>query len=97
MMPKRDRRLAAALVLFVISAVSGLWQSAIVKMWMTSAVMREWDYFAKTFGVESPFQPNKACFGYCAADMPFVAGWLAIGCFIVGFGLVAGTWWKPKA
>ncbi|MBD59714.1 MAG: hypothetical protein CL808_06285 [Citromicrobium sp.] len=93
---KRDRRLAVALLLFVLSAVAAVWQSAVVSMWMTAAVMREWDYFAETFGVESPFQPNKACFGYCAADLPFLAGWVAIGGFVIAVGLVAWAWWKPR-
>ncbi len=32
MKAKRDRRLAAALLLFVLSAVAGVWQSAITKI-----------------------------------------------------------------
>lgn len=93
---KRDRRLAAALSLFVFSAVAGAWQAVITASWMRTAVMGGWESFVDTFGGELPYGPNEACFGSCAPDLPFLAGWLSIGSFLTGFVLVAWAWWKPR-
>jgi hypothetical protein len=94
---RRDRRLAAAIVLFVLSAVGAGYQVVVVRLFMTAAVMGQWDHFVRTFSVELPYRPNAACFDYCAPDVPFMAGWLAIAGSALGLGLVAHAWWRPKA
>ncbi|WP_427964229.1 hypothetical protein [Altererythrobacter sp.] len=95
---KRDRRLLIALLLFLAATVAAIIQSWIVSMYIVAAVMGGgyWDQFIEFFGLEPITGPNQACFDYCAPTLPFIAGWIAIGGFVIGCILVAHAWWKPE-
>lgn len=94
---KRDKRLLVALILFVFSLIAGLVQSVILRLFIDAAVIGNWTHFAKTFSVDAPATgPNVACFDYCAPDLPFIPGWIALAAFSGGAFILAHTWWKPK-
>jgi len=88
----RDKRLLAASVALTGSAVAGIVQAVIMQAYVYAAVMGNWSHFAKTFGVQAPAQ---YCLDYCAADLPFTAGWIGITCFLLGLALVLRCWLKP--
>ncbi len=88
----RDRRLLAAISLFAGSAIAWLIQAGILRAYIYAAVMGNWSDFSKFFGVQPP---SKYCFDYCVADLPFIAGWVAIGCFLLGFALLLRAWLRP--
>lgn len=95
---KRDLRLAIALLLLVFSAIAAVLQSVIVANWMNASVLGHWEWFVDTWGGELPARgPNVFCFDWCAPDLPFWAGWIAIGGFAASFVLIAWAGWKPKA
>lgn len=92
----RDKRLLGAIAFLISAACAAIVQAAIVRLYIDAAVMGTWTYFAETFGVKPPPNgPNKYCFDYCAADLPFIAGWIAIGSFTIALALVFHAWWKP--
>lgn len=91
---QRDRRLLAALFLFMVALVAGIIQAWIVNAYVRSAIRGVWEPFADAFGVTAP---AKFCLDYCAPELPFVAGWVAIAAFISGLITLAFTWWTPKA
>jgi hypothetical protein len=93
---KRDRRLGAAIALMVISAVALLVQAWIVVLYVNAAVMGNWEYFSWMFSVAPPAGPNQVCFDFCAAELPFLAGWVGIGSFLSGLVLLVFAWWKPR-
>lgn len=96
---RRDKRLPAALILSGIALVSGLIQAWIVRSYITAAVMggEYWDHFVSVFGGKTPSRgPNTLCFDYCAPDLPFIAGWVALSAFLGGAFFVLLAWWKPK-
>ena len=91
-----DRRLLIAMLLFLGSAIAWTVQAWIVQAYIFSAVMGGWDQFADYFGVEAPASgPDRFCFGYCAPDLPFVAGWIGILAFLSAWIMLAFAWWKP--
>ncbi|WP_152997842.1 hypothetical protein ACNFJ7_10140 [Sphingomonas sp. HT-1] len=90
----RDGRLLAAILLFGASAIAWLVQAGIVRAYIYAAVMGSWSSFSSFFGVQAPGQN---CLDYCVADLPFSAGWIAIGCFFLGFTLLLRAWLKPAA
>lgn len=60
---RRDRRLLIAVLFMVLAAVTGVVQAWIIRLYLDSAVLGHWDWFAKTFGVHVPgSEPNKVCF-----------------------------------
>lgn len=89
---RRDKRLLGAISLFVLSAVAWLIQAGIVRAYVYAAVMGNWSDFSNFFGVKPP---PKYCFDYCVANLPFIAGWIGIGCFFVGFALLFAAWLRP--
>jgi hypothetical protein len=92
----RDKRLLASIVFLTGSAVAGVVQAAIMQAYVDAAVMGNWTHFARTFGVQAPANgPDRYCFDYCAAHLPFIAGWISIACFIFGLALVSHSWLKP--
>lgn len=94
---KRNRRLLAAMLLFLASVVAGVVQAWIVQAYITSAVMGGWEQFAEFFGVTAPDSgPVKFCFDYCAPKLPFTPGWIAIFSFMGGLIITAHAWWKPR-
>ena len=96
-MPRRDMRLAAALLLFLLSIIASAYQGLVIASWMDAAVQGQWGWFSETYSVEAPPSgPSEFCFGRCASELPFHSGWLAIGSFLVAVGLVAWAWWRPK-
>lgn len=93
---KRDVRLLMVLLLFVASTISGLVQAWILQLYFDAAVSGNWAYFAKTFSVQPPASgPDVFCLGHCAADLPFLAGWIAIVSFVLGVIVLIYSWWKP--
>jgi hypothetical protein len=83
--------------LFVAAAVAGFIQAWIVSAYVFAAVMGQWEQFSDFFGVEPPASgPDQFCFDYCVADLPFFAGWVGIGSFLIGLALVVVAWWKPR-
>lgn len=95
---KRDNRLLVALILFLISMVSGAIQSWILYLYFDAAISRHWEYFSRMFSVSAPASgPNVFCFDRCVADLPFLAGWIGIGSFLLGLVVLIYTWRKPKS
>ncbi len=93
---RRDRRLLGAMALFGTSFIAALVQAWIVNLYIQAAVLGGWDQFAAFFGVTAPSSgPDKFCFDYCAPELPFIAGWIAIGAFLSGFFSLICIWWKP--
>ncbi len=90
---RRDNRLLGAMSLFVVSAVAWLIQAGVVRAYIYAAVMGNWSDFSGFFGVRPP---PKFCFDYCVANLPFVAGWVGIGCFFLGFTLLFTAWLRPN-
>ena len=88
----RDKRLLGAGVLLTVSAAAGIVQAFIMHAYVYAAVMGNWSHFAKTFRVQAP---ANGCLDYCAADLPFTAGWIGITCFLIGLALVFRCWMKP--
>lgn len=80
------------MLLFAASAIAWLVQAAIVRAYIYAAVMGNWSDFGSFFGVQAP---SEYCLDYCIADLPFIAGWVGIGCFILGFALLASVWLRP--
>jgi hypothetical protein len=89
----RDKRLLGAISLFAASATAWLVQAGIVRAYIYAAIMGNWSDFSSFFGVQAP---AKYCLDYCAADLPFMAGWVGIGCFLVGFALLFRAWLRPS-
>jgi len=96
---KRDVRLLIAMLLLGASLISWAVQAWIVQSYIFTAVMGQgWDHFAEFFGVEAPASgPDVFCFGYCAPELPFMAGWIGISAFLAGWATLAYAWWKPRA
>ena len=94
---RRDVRLLVAMFLFAVSLMAGGVQAWITALYIDAAVMGDWTWFAETFSVEAPASgPNTFCLDYCAADFPFIAGWIGIGAFVLGWIMLAYAWWKPR-
>jgi hypothetical protein len=95
---KRDGRLLVALLLFVVSMVCGLIQAWILRLYIDAAVYGNWTHFSEIFSVRPPASgPNEYCFDYCAADLPFLAGWIGLVSFLSGVVTVVHSWWKPRS
>ncbi len=96
---KRDGRLSLALLLFVIFAGSMLVQTWIVLIYFRSAVERNWTYFLEFFPSYDfqPRGPGSGCYGYCYPDLPFVAGWIGLACFVLGMSFLVNSWWTSKS
>ena len=88
----RDKRSLGAMSLFLVSAFAWLIQAGIVRSYVYAAVMGHWSSFSSFFGVEPP---PEGCFDYCVAELPFMAGWIGIGCFFVGLALLFAAWLRP--
>lgn len=92
----KDRRLLGAIALFTCAAIAAVVQAAIVRLYIDAAVMGSWAHFAETFEVKAPPNgPDVYCLDYCAADLPFIAGWIGIASFSSGLALIVRAWWKP--
>jgi hypothetical protein len=89
---RRDKRLLGAISLFVVSAVAWLIQAGIVRAYIDAAVMGSWSSFSSVYGVRPP---PENCLDYCVADLPFIAGWGGIGCFLLGFAFLLAAWLRP--
>ncbi|MEJ5975019.1 hypothetical protein WG901_00100 [Novosphingobium sp. PS1R-30] len=97
MMPKRDRRLLAAMLLLVTAAIAGLVQAWIIRLHLDAAILGHWDWFADTFGVEAPASgPDKFCFDNCAPPLPLWAGWISLATFFAGLLALTRAWWRPR-
>ncbi|WP_141243840.1 hypothetical protein [Sphingomonas lenta] len=83
----------AALLSLVAAAMALVVQAAIVNRYIYAAVMGNWTGFPNP----PASGPDKYCLDYCVADLPFAAGWIGIGTFLLGLLLVAHAWWKPRA
>lgn len=94
---KRDRRLLVSMVLFFVALIAGVIQAWIVQSYIWFAVMGNWEQFTGFFGLNPIAGPNQICFDYCAPKLPFLAGWIGIASFLIGWILVAYAWWKPIA
>ncbi|KHS48752.1 MULTISPECIES: hypothetical protein [Novosphingobium] len=95
---QRDRRLLAALLLFLVSLLTGAVQAWIVNAYVRSAISGGWESFADFFGLDAPAKgPAAYCIDFCGPELPFMAGWIAIGAFVSGLMILAFAWWKPKA
>lgn len=94
---RRDRRLLVSLGFFVVSFAALAYQAFVLRLYVTAAVMGDWTYFSKTFSVPPPSGPNQLCFDYCAARLPFLAGWIGIFSFLLGVAVLAYCWWKPRS
>lgn len=93
----RDKRLLIGLAFFSVSLVASLIEAWIIAFYIESSIAGDWTVFAETFGVQAPARgPDVFCFGRCAPDLPFVAGWVAIVAFMIGWAIVARAWWRPK-
>jgi len=88
----RDKRLLGAISLFAASAIAWFIQAWIVQAYLYAAVMGNWSDFSRIFGVRAP---PKFCLDYCVADLPFMAGWVGIGCFLLGLALLFRAWLRP--
>jgi hypothetical protein len=94
---QRDRRLLFALLLFTVAVLAGAVQAWIVNAYVRSAMSGSWDAFAEFFGVDAPARgPAAYCIDFCGPELPFAAGWVAIGAFVCGLMILAFAWWKPK-
>ena len=94
----RDIRLLIALLLFVLSLIAGLIQAWILRLYIEASVSGHWEYFSETFSVRAPASgPNDFCFDHCAADLPFLAGWIGVICFGLGLVVLVYCWLKPRA
>lgn len=95
---KRDIRLLIGLLLLITAMIAGLVQAWILQLYFDAAVSGHWEYFSELFSVEPPASgPNVFCFDHCVADLPFLAGWIAIASFLLGFAVLAYCWWKPRS
>jgi hypothetical protein len=93
----RDIRLLIAILLFLVSIICALIQAWILRLFIDAAVLGQWAYFSETFSVQPPVSgPNEYCFDYCAADLPFLPGWIAVASFLLGLSTVVYSWWKPR-
>jgi hypothetical protein len=92
----RDKRLLGAILALAASAIATLIQAGIIRSYVYAAVMGNWSGFSAFFGVEPPAAgPGKYCLDYCAAELPFIAGWLAIALFLFGFAMLFWSWLRP--
>lgn len=96
---KRDGRLSLALLLFVIVAGSMLVQAWILLLYFRSAVERNWAYFLEFFpSYDLPGRgPGVDCYDACYPDLPFVAGWIGLACFVLGMSFLVNSWWTSKS
>ena len=95
---RRDRRLLIAMLLFAIALVACAVQAQITALYIDSAVLGGWTWFARTFSVEVPGSgPSEYCFDYCAPPLPFLAGWISLASFVLGWAVLAYAWWSPRA
>lgn len=93
----RDPRLMIALLLLILSAACGIVQAWILKLYLDAAASGNWAYFSETFSVEAPASgPDVFCLDHCAAELPFVAGWVGIGSFLLGIAVLFYCWLKPR-
>ena len=90
---RRDGRLLAAILSLVVAASALVFQASVVNAYVHAAVMGDWTGFPNPPAAG----PEKYCLDYCAADLPFGAGWVALGTFSLGLLLLTHAWWKPKA
>lgn len=92
----RDKRLLVAIWAFIGSAVAALVQAGIVRSYLHAAVMDNWSDFSAFFGVKPPpAGPDKYCLDYCAAELPFLAGWIGMALFLLGFAMLCWSWFRP--
>lgn len=92
----RDIRLLIAILLFVVSLISGSVQAWILHLYIEAIILRDWDQFSQLFSVEAPaFGPDVFCFGRCVANLPFLPGWIGIMSFLLGLVVLFWSWWKP--
>jgi hypothetical protein len=96
---RRDRRLLIPICLLLISLSAMVIQAQILDIYITSAIVDEnWETMVQLFGVEAPAHgPTQFCFGRCAPELPFVAGWIGTGSFLAGLISLIVIWWKPKS
>jgi hypothetical protein len=95
---KRDGRLSLALLMFVVCAGAVFVQSWILMFYFRSAIHQDWTYFLKNFPSYAPptLQPGEYCFDDCFPGLPFIAGWIGIVSFCLGWSLLAYSWWRPR-
>lgn len=94
---RRDRRLLLAMFLFTIALIACAAQIQITALYIDAAVLGGWKWFATTFSVELPFSdPGRVCLDYCAPPLPFLAGWIALATFVLGWAMLAYAWWSPR-
>ena len=94
---KRDWRLGLAIALLAIAAIASLIQMWIAALFVDAVVLGHQDQFAEYFGVKDPASiEGRVCFDYCAPEMPFTAGWIALGTFVIGFVTLIFAWLKPQ-
>jgi hypothetical protein len=95
---RRDRRLLIAMLLFAGSFTAWAVQVWITALYIDASIWGDWTWFAEAFSVEAPARgPNDYCFGRCAPNLPFVAGWIGIGAFLAGSIMLVNAWWKPRS
>ncbi len=95
---RRDRRLLIAALLFAGSFTACAVQVWITALYIEASIMGDWSWFAETFGMEAPVHgPIEFCFGRCAPNLPFVAGWIGMSAFLAGWIMLANAWWKPRS
>jgi len=81
----------------IASVVAWAIQAWILRLYIDAAVTRNWADFSKVFGVEAPAAgPELFCLDHCAAELPFIAGWLGMALFLSGFALLFLAWFKPR-
>jgi hypothetical protein len=97
-MSKRDRKLLAALVLFLISGVSVFVQVWISNLYYFSLINRDWTFFLQFFPSYAlpPPEPGTACLDWCYPDKPVFAAWTALGSFVLGVSVLAYAWFRSK-
>lgn len=95
---KRDWRLLMPIALLLISLATLAYQTIVVTNYIHSSVLDpNWETFVYLYGVEAPANgPDQFCFDYCAPDLPFVAGWIGIGCFLSALLSLIYIWFRPK-
>jgi hypothetical protein len=98
----RDGRLLIAMLLFAGSSIAWLAQAAILWPHVNAIVVDARAGYAMTFPVEPPLGAGEeygqwACLDDCIPAYTFLAGWIGIAAFLVGWLILARAWWKPKA
>jgi hypothetical protein len=94
---KRDRRLLVSLLLLIAALVAIYIQAFVTTIYHHAAASNDWALLLKYFPSAAlpPVPPGAVCFDNCSPDLPFIAGWVAIGCFALGLLSLTYCWWKP--